>query len=152
MMWHLWRKCSRIKLLAPFVPSWTHCARGIRVFQASGASFSPCAGQPCLVPHRPAADSQEPRGEAATGAAVARHTLQPAEPLLTPVQRGWGAGGLQQPPRGHHAGQFQQGDWGRALGLQSFKTSQISFTSLDLTCRCCWPFAAAVTLTCSSRH
>lgn len=107
------------------------------MFQASGVSFSHCAGQPCLVPHCPAADSQEPRGEAATGAAVARHPWQPAEPFLTPVQRGGGAGGLQQPPRGHHARQFQQGEWGRALRFKSFKTSQISFTSLYLTCRRC---------------
>lgn len=98
-----------------FFPPWTQCAKGITVFQCSGASFSPCAGQPCLVAHRPAANSQEPWGEAATGTAVARHALQPAEPFLTPVQRGGGASGLQQPRRGHPAAQLQQGEWGRRI-------------------------------------
>lgn len=96
--------------LATLFPPWTQRAKGIIAFHASAASVSPRAGQPCLVPHRPAADSQEPWGEAATSAAVAPYALQAAEPFITPVEWGGGAGGLQQPPWGGHTAQLQQGE------------------------------------------
>lgn len=127
-------KVLRYNFAVSFLPLWTHCAKGITAFQCSGASFSPCAGKPCLVAHRPAAHSQEPWGEAATGTAVARHALQPAEPFLTPVQRGGGASGLQQPRRGHPAAQLQQGEWER-LRFTSKSLEPVKSVLQDFTWR-----------------